>query len=159
MANDKSWQKNPSDWNKVDDVLEDLVKRIALESKNAHSLVLLGFVAKFVALPIIGNDQVKNSLNIESMERRLKAGNFEHNIDKLKDVCSVFNNHLAYRWTKKLLELFAHRTFFGPTADIVLALRVIFDRSIKHANMISVVLSGVAHFLFGYDIPDSTEIA
>lgn len=125
VTHDLSWQKNPSDWNKVDDVLEVLLKRIAFEPNCNVATVLLSFIAKFIALPIIDNDFVNKSLDFESLKRRLKTGIFDHDIEQLREECNGFNNLLAYRWTKKLLQLFAHGTFFGQIADVFFALRVI----------------------------------
>lgn len=123
VANDKKWRENASEWNKADDVLEELLKRIAVEPNS--SLVLIGFVAKLIALSISDNEEVKISLDFDALERNLKAGKSTDDIAKLRELCAVFQNEMAFRWTKKLLELLAHQPYYGQTAaDIVFALRV-----------------------------------
>lgn len=124
VRNDKSWL-TPSNWNKIDDVLEELLKRIALENSNKLSLFMFIIVAKCIALPIMDNEIVRLALDFDRIESNSIADNCNDiAIDRLREVCCGFENHLAYRWTKKLLLLFAQQTFFGKTEDIVVALKV-----------------------------------
>lgn len=122
VRNDKSWIA-PSNWNKVDDVLEELLKRIALENSSKLSLFLFIIVTKLIALPIIDKKIVEMALDFNRIQSTAGIGD-DNAVTRLREVCGGLENHLAYRWTKKILVLFAHQTFFGKTADIVVALRV-----------------------------------
>lgn len=93
----QSW-KQPSDWNKVDDVFEKVFDRLPLESDMCCCTILTVFIARVTLMEIEENETVKNifkfiPVNIESTE-----------LSMLRDVCKIHENLLSYRWNKKVLE-------------------------------------------------------
>lgn len=125
IENDTSW-KQPSDWNKIDDILEEILKRIAFENDNRCISNLFLFVAKLTSLPIKDNDVLQKEIKFSVIDKTSEknADAIVNNFDNLRDVCRIYDNLLIYRWIKKLFQLFGHQTFLGRTEDTRIQLHV-----------------------------------
>lgn len=117
------WQ-NPSKWNEVDDVLENILKRIPLESDSRCVAVLYLFVAKLTLLPMKMPLIVSHQLDIEYLDRTMAnvekstANQQSDQYDKLRAICHMHHNLLIARWSKKLMEIFTQRPIIGHAGDI-----------------------------------------
>lgn len=120
----KPWTK-PSKWNILDDVMEALLNRIALESNSNVAIPSLCFVTKLLALPMETNKPVNKVHDYEQLKKEIMDEEFH--IEDVRRKCMGYQNHAAYRWAKKILELLGHQTFFGKTDEILFQLRVMSD--------------------------------
>lgn len=122
---------NPSKWNEVDDVLDNIMQRIPFESDNRCASILYLFVAKLTLLPMKMPQIVSNQLDVEYLDRII--GNVEkctdnersEQYDKLRDVFQMHHNLPIARWSKKLLELFTQRAIIGRAEEIRFQIHVI----------------------------------
>lgn len=121
---DGCW-KSPSDWNKVDDILEKIFERIILENDRRIVSIFLLFIARVTSLPIEANGLLQNAVNFSKLESTVEANpssNLEY--DELRIFCKTNNNLLVYRWVKKLLNLFKSQTLLGWSMETRLQLNV-----------------------------------
>lgn len=94
----RTHQKQPSDWNKVDDVFEKIFDRLPLESDARCSIVLIVFVAKITLMEIEENEIVRNVFKF------LPANVESTDLNMLKDICKIHENVLSYRWSKQVMD-------------------------------------------------------
>lgn len=124
VRHDGCW-KTPSDWNKVDDILEEIVKRIILENDRRIVSIFLLFIAKLTSLPIEANGLLQNAVNFSKLESTFEANSSSNlKYDELRKFCKTNNNLLVYRWVKKLLNLFKSQTLLGWSMETRLQLNV-----------------------------------
>lgn len=124
------WQ-NPSKWNEVDDVLDDVMKRIPFESDNRCAAILYLFVAKLTLLPMKVPQIASKQLDIEHLDRLI--GHVEKCTDderseqygKMRDIFQMHHNLAVARWSKKLLEVFTQRAIIGRAEEIRFQIHVI----------------------------------
>lgn len=111
---DECW-KNPSEWNKIDDILEEILKRTELESDRRIIGIFLTFIAKVTALPVENNSILQRALNTHLPWKEYEG---------LREFCKTNNNLLAYRWAKKLMKLFNNQELLGSSKETTLQLSV-----------------------------------
>lgn len=116
--------KNTSKWNEVDDVLENIMKRIPFESDNRCAAILYLFVAKLTLLPMKIPQIVSNQLDIEYLDRivvnveKCTENERSEQYDKLRAIFQMHHNLPIARWSKKLLEVFTQRAIIGRAEEI-----------------------------------------
>ncbi|XP_037030248.1 uncharacterized protein LOC119070059 isoform X2 [Bradysia coprophila] len=121
---DDSW-KRTSDWHKVDELMIDLLKRIAFEGNISRSTILFHFAAKFGTLPYrssIVND-LNKWLDEGGMERRSMV-----DIDwrALRSEYRNIDSFIIYKWVKKMLLLISNQNmFYGDDYDVACNLQAI----------------------------------
>lgn len=119
----KGWS-NPSKWNEMDDVLDDVMKRIVFETDNRSAAILYLFVAKLTLLPMKIPQIVSNQMDIKHLDRTIgnvdKCSDSERSeqYDKLRDIFQMHHNLPIARWSKKLLEVFTQRAIVGHAEEI-----------------------------------------
>lgn len=129
---DDSW-KRTSDWHKVDELMMDLLKRIAFEGNIRRSTILFYFAAKFGALPyqkcsII--DELNAFCETEEVDRKSVINVDWHLIRNEYQKCDSF---IIYKWVKKMLLLISNQNmFYGEEFEIVFNLQVSFHHSHLH---------------------------
>lgn len=122
---DESW-KTPSDWNKVDDVLEEICKRLVLEQDQNCLAVLFLFISKLTTLPIKQQEIIQKCTDFTNLKGIMLKSKESDEIVKLRDVCSKYHNLLCCRWMKNLKQIFLNQKLFGRPADIQLVIHVSF---------------------------------
>lgn len=125
IEHDSGW-KEPSEWNKVDDVLEAIAKRVAFENDSRCVARYFLFIAQLTTLPIKENLIVQAAVNADKLDSSSEQAELV-NYTQLREICQIHDNLLVYRWTKKLFELYKHQTFLGQSSDIRLHLHVSLD--------------------------------
>lgn len=123
VKHDDSW-KTPSDWNKVDDIIEEILKRITLENDRRIISIFLLFIAKLTSLPIESNILVQNMVDFSILESSIERLGKSLRYDEMRKFCQTNNNLLAYRWTKKLLNVFKSQALLGWSKETRLQLNV-----------------------------------
>lgn len=117
------WQ-NPSKWNEVDDVLDEVMKRLPLESDNRCVAILYLFVGKLTLLPMKVPQIASKALDIEHLDRiiahveKCTDDDRSEQYGKLRDISQTHHNLPVARWSKKLLEVFAQRAIIGRAEEI-----------------------------------------
>lgn len=123
--------RNPSTWNEVDDVLEEILKRIPFETDNRSAAIHFLFVLSLTTVsmenkPRILLDQIdfKNlDAVLKSTERGTEAKSKLFN--ELRNIFASYHNLLIARWSKKLIEIFKQRTaIVGSPSEIRYMLHV-----------------------------------
>lgn len=115
--------KNPSKWNEIDDVLEDLMNRLQIESDNRCVAIIFLFILKLTTLgmkrPKLFSDLIDfehldkvNAISRKTNEKRRELFNELRNIFQ-----SHHNLHIA-RWSRKLIEIYKIRDIFGKSDEI-----------------------------------------
>lgn len=123
---DDSW-KRTSDWHKVDELMMDLLKRIAFEGNIRRSTILFYFAAKFGALPH-QNESTIDELNFLS-EAEAVNHKSSINIDwqVLRNEYQKLDSFVIYKWVKKMLLLLSNQNmFYGDDFEVALNLQVSF---------------------------------
>lgn len=123
VKHDDSW-KTPSDWNKVDDIVEEILKRVTLESDRRIISIFLLFIAKLTSLTIESNILIQNMVDFSILESSIERLGKSIRYDEMRKFCQTNNNLLAYRWTKKLLNLFKSQALLGWSKETRLQLNV-----------------------------------
>lgn len=125
VRHDDSW-KNPSDWNRIDDILEEILKRVALENDRRIISIFLLFVAKLATLPVETSILLQNMVDFSILENMVESNASSDNLayDELRRFCQTNNNLLAYRWAKKLLNLIKSQALLGWSTETRLQLNV-----------------------------------
>lgn len=124
------WQY-PSTWNEIDDVLEDVMKRIPFESDNRCVAILYLFVAKITLLPMNMPQIVSNQLDIEYLDRMIAnvdkctPNDKSEQYDRLRTIFEMHHNLPIARWSKKLLEVFTKRAIIGRAEEIRFQIHVL----------------------------------
>lgn len=126
------WQ-NPSDWNEIDDVLDEVFKRLAFESNNRSISILLTFISKLTTIPMQKSTILKSNIDYENLEKIIEILNkpIEDRsamIKKIRSECDEYHNLLVGRWTKKLTEIMLQLPI-GKPKEIQLHLHVSFTCS------------------------------
>lgn len=114
----EKWQ-NPSDWNEVDDVLNDILSRLAMESNNKLIAILITFVSSLTTLPMAKTSYIKINTDFENLnEIKMLLGRTAEEksamISQLREICREYHNLLIGRWTKKLFEILLQQPIGGP---------------------------------------------
>lgn len=115
-----------SKWNEVDDVLDDVMKRIPLESDNRCAAILYLFVAKLTLSSMKMPSIISNQLDIENLDRLIynvekcmdDDDERSEQYDKLRTIFQMHHNLPIARWSKKLLEVFTQRAIIGRAEEI-----------------------------------------
>lgn len=125
VRHDDSW-KNPSDWNKIDDIIEKIVGRVALENDRRLISIFLLYIAKLTTLPLEANSLFQNVVKFSTLEEIVGPGSpiKAWQYDDLRKQCKTNNNLLAYRWAKKLLNLIKCQALLGWSVETRLQLNV-----------------------------------
>lgn len=125
VRHDGSW-KTPSDWNKIDDILEKIFERVALESDRRIISIFLLFIAKLTTLPVGENVLLQNMVTFSMLESMVDQDSTIKVLryDELREFCKTTNNLLIYRWTKKLLNLIKSQQLLGWSKETRLQLNV-----------------------------------
>lgn len=129
--------KNPSKWNEIDDVLNDIFKRILFESDNRCAAVLYLFVAKLTTLPLKRTQlfcDFTDFMNLDKVIAKVEKANEEQQTkqyEQLRNCFSMHHNLLIARWTKKLIEVFTQRTIIGSPEEIRFQIHVITETQNK----------------------------
>lgn len=122
--------KNPSKWNEIDDVLDEIQKRILFESDNRCVVVLYLFVARLTTLPMKRPPIFNNQTDFEHIDQviaKIEKPTEEEQrqqYDKLRSGFSMYHNLLIARWSKKLIEVFTQRAIIGQPNEIRLQIHV-----------------------------------
>lgn len=114
----EKWQ-NPSDWNEVDDVLNDILRCLAMESNNRLIAILITFVASLTTLPMEKTSHIKMHTDFENLNqiKMLLGKNVEEKNamnSQLRENCRKYHNLLIGRWTKKLLDILLQQPIGEP---------------------------------------------
>lgn len=114
----KKWQ-NSSEWNEVDDVLNDILSRLAMESNNRLIAILITFVSSLTILPMEKTSYIKINTDFENLNQiRMILGKTAEErgtmISQLREYCRNYHNLLIGRWTKKLFEILLQQPIGGP---------------------------------------------
>lgn len=123
---DESW-KRTSDWHKIDELMMDLLKRIAFEGNISRSSILFYFAAKFGTLPyqkcsVIG--QLNEFCETKEMDCKSIV-----NIDwhLLRNEYQKLDSFVVYKWIKKMLLLISNQNmFYGDDYEVAFNLQVSF---------------------------------
>lgn len=121
------WQ-NPSEWNEIDDIFDEIMKRLAFETDTRCFTILLLFISRITTLPIQKMAIIQSSTNFEHLNDIISAmdnscdGSKQAN--QLRDTCKNYHNLLISRWTKKLMEIFTQKTVAVLPNEIKLQLHV-----------------------------------
>lgn len=152
------WQ-NPSKWNEVDDILNDIMKRIVFEADNRCAAILYLFIAKLTILPMRMPQNVCNQTDFEHIDKILatveksSAEEQSQQYEKLRTALGQHHNCLVARWTKKLMEVFTQRALIGSSTEIrfqihVMSFNIHANFSDLKAFFMFYTQSGYAHMLF-----------
>lgn len=125
VRHDGSW-KTPSDWNKIDDILEKIFERVTIESDRRIISIFLLFIAKLTTLPVGENALLQNMVTFSVLESMVDQDSPIKVLryDELRDFCKTINNLLIYRWAKKLLNLLKSQQLLGWSTETRLQLNV-----------------------------------
>lgn len=123
---DDSW-KRASDWHKVDELMMNLLKRIAFEGNICRSTILFYFAAKFGALPNKTNsvrDQFSNFSETDEINR-LSSNSVDWN--NLRNEYQKCDSFIIYKWVKKMLLLISSQNmFYGKDFEVASNIQVSF---------------------------------
>lgn len=115
----KCWT-NQSKWNKLDDIFESLLQRIAFESNVQINMNLIGILTKIASLPIHDEFIVKAALDLREYKETFDYVAF-------RERCRNYNSHLTFRWINKILQIFIHQQstiFWGMPKQILFNIQV-----------------------------------
>lgn len=118
------WQ-DPSKWNDMDDIIAEVMQRLALESKDDCRMILLLFLARITTLPLWkkapGHITYKTT-NFMDLDRAwpLDTETFE----LLRVECEKFHNLWIGRWNKKLMEYLTQLDIVGNADSIRMQVNV-----------------------------------
>lgn len=126
------WQ-NPSDWNELDDVLDVILKRVAFESSNRLTAILLTFVSSITTIPLQKSSVIRKNTNYENLNEIISIVNLSGDertaiIKQLRNECSKYHNLCAGRWMKKLTEILLQLPT-GQPEEMQLHLHVKLDKN------------------------------
>lgn len=118
----EGWRK-PSNWNEVDDVMEEVMDRILIEVDNRCTAILYMFACNITTLPMKRPAIFSNLIDIEHLDRVIatceKSVDEKHEIFKqLREIFSAHHNQLVARWTKRLFKTFEDRDIIGKAEEI-----------------------------------------
>lgn len=118
----KGWH-DPSMWNEVDDVLEVVMDRIAIETDNRCTAILFMFVCSLTTLPMEKPQIFSRLVDIEHLDQMIttcaKSAEEKREIfGQLRDIFSSHHNLLIARWTKRLLKMYKERDIIGKAEEI-----------------------------------------
>lgn len=139
----EKWQ-NPSDWNELDDVLNDILRRLSMESNNRLIAILITFVSSLTTLPMANTSYIKINTDFENLDQikmllEKTAEEKSAMISQLRESCRKYHNLLIGRWTKKLFEILLQQPIGGPE-EMQLHLHVSFFKSILFALIILIII-------------------
>lgn len=125
VRHDGSW-RTPSDWNKIDDIIEKILDRVALENDRRLISIFLLYIAKLTTLPAEENSLFQNFVEFSTLESTVVPSSPLKGCEyhELRRYCKTNNNLLAYRWAKKLLNLFKSQALLGWSLETRLQLNV-----------------------------------
>lgn len=114
---------DPAKWNEVDDVLEDIMTRIPIESDNRCVAIIFLFILKLITLPMKRQKNFEQLVDFEHLDNVIKASKMsnEKRRQLFNDLRNTFKNHhnlLIARWSKRLIEIYQDRDIFGKPEDI-----------------------------------------
>lgn len=109
---------NISDWNQFDDLIEATLQKIAFTSDHKITTRLLFFISKLSAINV--KESTDEFTDYDGIMENIKNCQELVFTEKLLDSCK--ENQIAFRWTKKLLQLYtsAGDKLFGNDEDDVL---------------------------------------
>lgn len=119
--------REPSTWNEVDDVLEEILKRLPFESDDRCAAILILFISSITTLPMSKPKIVRNQLQFDYLERIISIDDKKaekQQFNELRTIFSMNHNLLIARWSKKLIEAFTQRTIIGKPNEIRLQIHV-----------------------------------
>lgn len=117
-----SW-KDPSQWNEVDDILEEVMRRLAFENDYRRQMILILFISRITTLPLDKNVSVRNATDFSQLTNIIPLNVVA--VKKLREICGTYHNLLVGRWTKKLVEYLTQQTILGRPEQIQQQLNVI----------------------------------
>lgn len=119
---DDSW-KRTSDWHKIDDLMMELLKRIAFEGNITRSTILFHFAGKFAALPHKNRLIAREMNSFSGMDSVEPIGKIEWN--ELRKECETIDSFVVYKWVKKMLLLIGSQNmFYGDDFEVAFKLQV-----------------------------------
>lgn len=115
--------KNPAEWNEVDDVLEDIMKRIPVESDNRCVAIIFLFILKLTTMPMDRPRIFNDLIDFEHLDDVMKASKMSNEqrrkmFNELRNIFKSHHNLLIARWSKRLIEIYKDRDVFGKPEDI-----------------------------------------
>lgn len=128
---DNNSKRNAGEWNRIDDILSELTKRIVLESNSHLVSILYYFLAKFSTVWQQDSIVIKDFMDFVNIEKQIKTS-VENNhsqmdnidLEQLKKI--DVDNLSMYRWLKKLLNLFINQSdLYGNRVDVLFRIHVI----------------------------------
>lgn len=115
--------RNPSMWNEVDDVMEEVMNRIPMEVDNRCTAILFIFVCKLTTLPMKKPLIFNKLTDIEHLDQIIatceKSTEEKREIfNQLREIFSSHHNLLIARWSRRLFKLFKDRDIVGKAEEI-----------------------------------------
>lgn len=115
--------RNPSMWNEVDDVMEEVMDRIPMEVDNRCTAILFMFVCSLSTLPMKKPLIFKKLTDIEHLDQIIatceKSTEEKREIfNQLREIFSSHHNLLIARWSRRLFQLFKDRDIVGKAEEI-----------------------------------------
>lgn len=115
--------KDPTTWNEIDDVLEDLMKRIQIESDNRCVAIIFLFILKLTTLGMDRPKLFSKLIDFEHLDKVVavsRKSNEERRelFNELRNIFKSYHNLHIARWSKKLIEIYKSRDIFGKSDDI-----------------------------------------
>lgn len=114
---------NPSMWNEVDDVMEEVMNRIPMEVDNRCTAILFMFVCSLTTLPMKKPLIFNKLTDIEHLDLVIatceKSTEEKREIfDQLREIFGSHHNLLIARWSRRLFQLFKDRDIVGKAEEI-----------------------------------------
>lgn len=120
VETDEGW-KDPSKWNKIDDIIDEICRRLSLEQDRNCSSILFLFIAKITTLPIKQQLMIQKATDFTNLTLISNLKTVE--LNELRQVCENYINLISCRWIKKLKEMILNQKLFGQEAHVQLRVR------------------------------------
>lgn len=116
------WHK-PDKWNEVDDILEEVMKRIPIEMDNRCTAVLYMFVCSITTLPLKKSRKFSELTDVTNLDHIIATANKSAEkkreiFNGLRTMFSSHHNLLIARWSKRIVRIFKERDIIGKAEEI-----------------------------------------
>lgn len=121
---DDSW-KNTSKWHRVDELMMELLRRIAFEGNIRKSTILFHLASKFGSLPHQINSVIDEIYNFSESDDTNRITLNDINWNNLRNEYRKLDSFIIYKWVKKMSLLISNQNIFcGDHLEVALNLRV-----------------------------------
>lgn len=126
---------DPSKWNEIDDVLEEIFKRIPFETDNRCAAIHFLFILSITSVSMKNKPRIfQHQIDFKNLDGVIaaieKPTEETHTFfNELRNVFASHHNLLIARWSKRLIETFKQRAIVGRPNEIRYMLHVIIEQN------------------------------